>query len=78
MSVEDANQTRMVQREVSKRCIDISRMDIHVSHGVVYLRGVCSKLRGHDIDLTHELQIICHALRARPEIRDVINEVTVR
>jgi hypothetical protein len=78
MSVEDAHQTRQVQREVSRRCIDATRMDIHVSHGVVYLRGIASKMRGHDIDIAHELQIICHILRARPEIRDVINEVTIR
>lgn len=78
MSVEDARQTRMVQREISKRRIDISRMDIHVHHGVVYLRGTVRPLRGQTFDIKQEFQIIAHILRGCPGIRDVVNEVTVR
>lgn len=78
MSVEDAKQTRMVQREISKRRIDISMMDIHVHHGVVYLRGTVKQIRGQNLDMKHEFQIISHILRGCPGIRDVINEVTVR
>jgi hypothetical protein len=76
-SVEDASQTRMVQRELGKRCIDISLMDVHVHHGVVYLRGVARQVRGQQIDLVHELQIVCQVLRQRPGIREIVNEVTV-
>ena len=78
MPVEDAQQTRMVQREISKRNIDITMMDIHVHHGVVYIRGTVRNLRGHDIDLKHEFQIIDHILRGRPGIRDIVNEVVIR
>ena len=78
MSVENAAQTRMVQREVSKRNIDISLMDIHVNHGVVYLRGTVRQMRGYDIDLEREVQLICHILRARPGIREIINELSYR
>jgi hypothetical protein len=78
MAVEDAAQTRLVQREISRRNIDITQLDIHVHHGVVYLRGIVKRMRGHELDLNHEIQIICHMLRARPDVRDVINEVTIR
>jgi hypothetical protein len=78
MSVEDAKQTRMVQREVSKRHIDITMMDIHVHHGVVYMRGTVKPLRGQNIDLKHEFQVLHRILRGCPGIRDVINEVNIR
>lgn len=78
MAAVDAAQTRLVQREISRRNIDTTLLDVHVHHGVVYLRGTVKTMRGHDIDLKHELQIICHMLRARPDIRDVVNEVTIR
>lgn len=78
MSVEDARQTRMVQREISKRNLDITMMDIHVHHGVVYLRGSIRPLRGQNIDMKHEFNIISHILRGCPGIRDVVNEVHIR
>lgn len=78
MSLEDAKQTRMVQREITKRHIDISMIDVHVTHGVVHLRGNVKQTRGQNLDLRHEFQIIAHVLRGCPGIRDVINEVNVR
>lgn len=78
MSVEDAQLTRMVQREIAKRNVDITNLDVHVIRGVVYLRGVIRKIRGYDYDLKQELEIICRILRQKPGIRDVISEVTLR
>ena len=75
---EDAQHTRMVQRELNKRNIDISLMDVHVHHGIVYLRGTVRKARGMDIDLEREMGIICQILRQRPGIREIINEVVIR
>jgi hypothetical protein len=79
MALEDANQTRMVQREISRRYIDTTLVDVRVIHGVCYLRGVISKLRSHpDIDLEHEAEIIRKILRQKPGIRDVVWEVYMR
>jgi osmotically-inducible protein OsmY len=74
--VEDAEMTRMVRREVSRRYVDTSKLDVRVMHGVVYLRGTISSLRSHpDVDVSEEIQIIERIIRQRPGIRDVINEM---
>jgi hypothetical protein len=74
MPVEDAEMTRMVRREISRRYVDCNNLDVRVIHGIVYLAGYLEKLRGHDTDLNDELQIILRILRQRPGIRDVICE----
>lgn len=78
MPAEDAQMTRLVQREISRRYIDASRLDVKAMHGVVYLRGMIKKLRGHDVDLTHELDVIQRVLRSKPGIRDVVTEVDLK
>jgi hypothetical protein len=77
MPGEDTITTRMVQREIGRRSIDSSRLDVKVIHGVVYLRGVIRRIRGHDVDLNKELEVIHRVLRAKPEIREVIIDVNV-
>lgn len=78
MPAEDAQMTRMVQREISRRYIDASRLDVKAMHGVVYLRGMVTGLRGHDVDLHHELQVINRVLRSKPGIREVVMEVEIK
>ena len=78
MSVIDASHTRMVQREIGKRNIDITTLDVHVHHGVVYLRGTVRHLRGHEFDLEAEIRGILNHLRAHPEFRDIVNELQIR
>lgn len=75
MPAEDAQMTRMVQREIGRRYIDCSKLDVKAIHGVVYLRGSIRKLRGHDVDLKHELEVITRVLRAKPGIREVVVDV---
>ncbi|MGQ9524491.1 MAG: BON domain-containing protein [Armatimonadota bacterium] len=78
MPAEDVQATRMVQRELVKRCIDTSLLDVRVSHGVVYLRGTVRRMRGYDFDLEREMAIICTILRQKPGIREVVNEAVIR
>jgi hypothetical protein len=52
-------------------------MDIKAVHGTVYLRGQVRKLRGHNVDLEKEMDIIARTLRSKPGIRDVIVEVSL-
>jgi len=75
--VEDAEMTRMVRREISRRYVDSTHLDVRVMHGVVYLRGWLDRLRGHyeKVDLRDELAIIHRILIQKPGIRDVIVEV---
>lgn len=78
MPAEDSSMTRLVQREVSRRYIDSTRLDVKAIHGVIYLRGSIAKLRGHDVDLRKELEVIHRVLRGKSGIRDVIIDVTFR
>ncbi len=76
MAVEDAMNTRMVQREISRRYVDSTLVDVRVIHGVCYMRGIMRKLRTHpDVDLDHEAEVIRKVLRQQPGIREVVWEV---
>ena len=77
MSVVDATMTRDALREIGKRAVDSSRLQVHVTHGVAYLMGRIDKVRGYhgNIDLHEELATIVKVLRQKPGIRDVICEV---
>ena len=79
MAVEDAQNTRSVQRELSRRYVDSTRIDIRVIHGVCYLRGIMAHLRSHpEVDLEHEAEVIQRILRQKPGIRGVAWEVQIR
>ncbi|MFN3689656.1 MAG: BON domain-containing protein [Fimbriimonadales bacterium] len=78
MALADVETRRMVLREINKRHLDTSRLDVQVFHGVVYLRGTVSAVRGHDIDPKAEMEIIRRILRQRPGIRDVVVDVIFR
>lgn|GEM_PF-275400 len=77
MSIVDASMTRDLRREIAKHPVDSSRLEVHVTHGVAYLRGRLDKLRGYheDLDLGEELARIIKVLRNKPGIRDVVCEV---
>lgn len=76
MAVGDAECTRAVQRELNRRYVDSSLMDVRVIHGVVYLRGVMRRLRSHpDVDLERESEIIKKILRQMPGVRGIVWEV---
>lgn len=78
MAVGDAECTRMVMRELNRRYVDISQLDVRVIHGVVYLRGILKRLRTHpEIDLEREAELIRKILRQRPEVRGIVWEVAV-
>lgn len=78
MATVDLETRRLVLREISKRHVDTSLMTVSVSHGVVYLRGTVRGIRGHDIDIKNEMEVIRRILRSKAGIRDVIIELTFR
>jgi hypothetical protein len=75
MSLQDATMTRMAQREITRRSIDTSRIDVRCSHGVIHVAGFVAKVHGHEVNLKHELEIVARSLRGRPGVRDVVIEV---
>lgn len=79
MSLVDSAMTRDVLRDISKRPIDISGLEVHVMHGVVHLGGRLEKLRGYfgDVDIHEELGMILKLLRQKPGIREVVCEVNL-
>ncbi len=79
MPAEDADARRMVRSAIAKRYIDSSLLDVRVTHGVVYVRGVVRKLRAHpEVDLHKEMETISTILRQKASIRDVQWDVTIR
>lgn len=77
MGVQDAVLTRDAMREIARRELDTSKLQVHVTHGVVHIMGIAHPLHGHSADPHHELEIISRILRSKPGIRDVILEVDV-
>jgi len=79
VSVVDSAMTREVFRDIAKRPLDVSQLNVHVTHGVVQLQGRVEKLRGYfdDIDLHQEMQMIVRLLKQKPGIRDVCCEVDI-
>ena len=77
MRMQDVETTKMVRRAILRRCVDISNLDIRVSHGVVYVRGKIDRIRGsyQQLNLDEEMAIIQHILHQQPGVRDVVFEV---
>jgi hypothetical protein len=65
----------LVRREMARRPIDCSMVEVYASHGVVYLRGTVRGMRGHDIDLKQEISILMTVLKQKAGIRDVVSEL---
>lgn len=78
MSLEDARMANTIRHEIVKRCIDSSRLEVRVCHGVVYLTGEVRPLRGQAIDLKKEMDILHTVLRGKPGIRDVVDAAYLR
>ncbi|KPJ61938.1 hypothetical protein AMK68_05530 [candidate division KD3-62 bacterium DG_56] len=73
MSIEDMRLTRACQREVVRRYIDSNRLELKVVNGVCYLNGEIRTIRGVDVDLESEIEMIERLIRGVPGIRDVVN-----
>jgi osmotically-inducible protein OsmY len=78
MASDQKEMQLLVRREMARRPIDTSMVDVYVTHGVVYLRGTVRRVRGHDIDLQQEITTLMTVLRQKSGIRDVVNELQNR
>jgi hypothetical protein len=68
---------RIARAEFARRGIDVSRADLYVMHGVLYMRGAVKPMPNATFtDMTSEMGLVMKILRQRPEIRDIVAEVT--
>ncbi|MFZ4507496.1 MAG: hypothetical protein ACOYON_07345 [Fimbriimonas sp.] len=75
----DLQGTKIARQFIGRRGIDLTRADIRVMHGVLYVKGQVAKMRGFDIpSLRAELEAAGKILRTKQEIKDVVIEVTYR
>ena len=77
MRMQDVETAKMVRRAILRRYVDVTNLDVRVSHGVVYVRGKIDRIRGsyQEMDLAEELAIIQRILHQQPGVRDVVFEV---
>jgi hypothetical protein len=68
----------LVRREMARRPLDCSLVDVYCSHGVIYLRGTIRPMRGHVLDINSEISTLMTILRQKSGIRDIINELQTR
>ena len=78
MPAADKELQLLVRREIGRRPLDITLLDVHAVHGVVYMTGTIRAVRGANIDLKHEMNIVEHMLKLKPGVRDVVNDCMLR
>ncbi len=67
---------RIARSEFARRGVDISRADVYVMHGILYMRGEVKPMpKSLILDMNSEMGIITKILRQRPEIRDIVLDV---
>jgi hypothetical protein len=67
---------RIARTEFARRGVDISRTDLYVMHGILYMRGEIKPMpKSMILDMNSEIGIITKILRQRPEIRDIVLDV---
>lgn len=76
---KDVSGTKYARQVFGRRGIDLTLADIRCLHGVVYLRGTVSIVRGASVhDLKAECELIAKILKTRPDIRDVVLDCVYR
>ncbi len=69
----------MARSYLGRRGVDLTLADVRVMHGVCYLRGTVSTVKGSGVhDLKAEVEQAARILKQKPEIRDVVIDCTYR
>lgn len=72
MTAEDAEIIRTIRRELSRRPVDATRLDIQVVHGRVTLAGIIAPARDRpDTNVQHELEVLQKLLMRERMVKDV-------
>jgi hypothetical protein len=77
--MDEKHANKLVRSIMGKRGVDLSMEDVRVSHGVCYIRGTITFIKGRTPDSKETaMGQVLRALRQQPDIRDVICEYTLR
>jgi hypothetical protein len=77
-SSEDVRGVKQVRSILSRRGIDVSRADVRVQNGVAYIRGFVAPMPSANIpDIAIEMEHVAKIIRQKPEIRNVVLEITL-
>lgn len=75
----DVAGTKAARSMLGRRGIDVGKADVRVMHGVLYIRGQVSAIKGQGItDIKIELEHTARLLKQKPEIRDVVIDCAYR
>lgn len=75
----DVSGTKAARSLLGRRGIDLTYADLRVLHGVCYIRGTVSIVKGSDVaDVKTEIEHCARLLRQKPEIRDVVIDCRYR
>jgi len=77
MTLADTRLRREIQKELVKRDIESTSINVQVINFVVYLTGEIRPVRGMTLDPRKELGIIEEIIRRFKGVRDVVNEIKV-
>lgn len=76
---KDVAGTKFARSYFGRRGVDLTLADVRVMHGVCYLRGTVSAVKGSGVhDVKSECEQCARLLKQRPEIRDVVLDCTYR
>ncbi len=69
----------MARSYLGRRGIDVTLADVRVMHGVCYIRGTVSAIKGAGVaNVKAEVEQAARILRQKAEIRDVVLDCTYR
>lgn len=75
----DVSGTKAARSLLGRRGVDLTLCDLRVMHGVCYIRGTVSAVKGSGIlDIKTEIEHCARLLRQKPEIRDVVIDARYR
>ncbi len=77
MPLEDKQLRLRCMREIARRPIDYSQLQIQAINGIVRMAGVLRPIRGNVVDMNRELRIIIDSLERLPKVKEVVTRELV-
>ncbi len=72
MPLEDKQLRLRCLREIARRPIDYSQLQIQAINGIVRMTGVLRPIRGNVVDMDKELRVIIDSLERLPKVKEVV------
>jgi len=75
MTLADTRLRRNLLRELTKRPIELTLLDVKVVAAIAYLTGEIKPIRGYELNVRKEREEIEEIVRSFPGVRGVVNEI---